>query len=107
MKVQFISNLGIRDAREVGLSHAECLAGTIHDFPDDKAKAMLEFQRDGLPFPLVRDATKDTPEVVAAFEAHEESARPKPKTELKVEPKAKPSKDDAEKPAAPEAAPKK
>ncbi len=98
MKVQFIANLGMREARELGLNHAECLAGTIHDFPEETTKALLEYQRDGKPFPLVRDATKETPEVVAAFEAHEEISKPKAKVELTTSattPKAAPKDDSA------------
>lgn len=42
MKVQFVTNVGTRDAKAHGLDYSVCLAGSVHDFPGDKARQLIE-----------------------------------------------------------------
>lgn len=42
MKVQFVSNLGSRDAQELGLNYTECTGGSVHDIPEGKTLESLK-----------------------------------------------------------------
>lgn len=42
MRVQFMCNLGSRDAEPLGLDHRECTYEAVVDVPDDSAKWLLE-----------------------------------------------------------------
>jgi hypothetical protein len=42
MKVQFVCNLGSRDAVPLGLDWTVCLANAVVDVPDEAAKSLIE-----------------------------------------------------------------